>query len=51
MWPCPALVHKKHLPTGDEDVKLAYVIYMLLDEWGVVARRADWREVLRPSAS
>jgi len=28
------LVHKKHLPTGEEDVKLAYVIYMLLERVG-----------------
>ena len=41
-------VHKKHLPTGDEGVKLAYVVYMLLDEWDVVAQRSDWRQILRP---
>jgi hypothetical protein len=41
-------VHKKHLPTGDEGVKLAYVVYMLLDEWDVVAKRSDWRQILRP---
>lgn len=43
------VMHKKHLPTGDEGVPLAYVAYMLLDECGVVAQRPDWRQILRPS--
>ena len=40
----PEELGKAHLPTGD--VSLAAVVRMLIDDFGVVPVRPDWRAIL-----
>jgi hypothetical protein len=44
----PGRFHKTHIPTGN--IALEDVIRMLITEFGVEPRRADWESVLATSA-